>query len=461
MNSVCAPSDPLTVRRDGIDGYVDGSLYPSNFHVQFAPAWTDRMLVRHGMLPRRSPRGGFTLIDLGCGDGIGLIVNAASHPEGHFLGIDAIPGHVTRGANLAARCGIANATLRCETFEHALTTPLPAADYVMAQGVLSWVTPNNQAALFALAAKALKPGGVFTVGYNAMPGWSPILAFQRLLRAVAASLSGDPSERFEGACETIRASGLIGKSVFDWLDQKRETLPRDYFAHEYLNRHWQPFWSADVATMATAHGLVFAGSADARRLRDDFGLRAHERDGLAGLADRTARELGTDIAQNTWFRVDQFVKSPFVAASGADADTAWLDGWWASCQPAAAAVFASDGPAGTIRFENEAAHAILAALDDGPAILRSIGGLADADLLNTADALMFADVIRPAEPPAAVPAAAAINAAIRETTRQGLPVNALAGRYGPAALARDTIGTAGAETLARLGVAFVSGGEDR
>jgi SAM-dependent methyltransferase len=436
----------------GIDGYVDDSLYPSNFHVQFTPGWTDRMLVRHGMAPRRKPRGAFTLIDLGCGDGVGQIVTAASHPEGHFLGIDAIPGHVERGTALAARCQVDNVELRCATFEQALAQPLPSADYVTAQGVLSWVSPANQAALFAVAARALKAGGVFTVGYNSLPGWSPIMAFQRLLRTVAADQPGDPTERFESACEAIRQSGMIGQHVFDWFDPLRARLPRDYFAHEYINRHWEPFWSSDVAAMAAGHGLVFAGSAYAQRLRDDFAFRASERAGLAAFENPVARELAGDIALNCWFRIDQFIKPPFASVDEATVDAAWLDGWWSLQQPAAGAVFEAESAAGTLRFDNQAARAIMASLDAGPGRLRGTGDLSDADLLNTADALFFADMIRPAEPPAPTPAAGAVNQTIRESAGRDLPVNALAGRNGPAALARDEIVSAGPATLARLGI---------
>lgn len=436
----------------GIDGYGDDSLYPSNFHVQFTPSWTDRMLVRHGVTPRRKPRDAFTLIDLGCGDGVGQIVSAASHPEGHFLGIDAIPGHIERGAALAARCAVSNVALRCATFADVLADSLPAADYVTAQGVLSWVSPTNQAALFAIAARTLKPGGVFTVGYNSMPGWAPIMAFQRLLRAVAADRPGDPTERFESACDAIRQSGMIGQHVFDWLDPLRERLPRDYFAHEYINRHWEPFWSSDVAAMASAHGLVFAGSAYAQRLREDFAFRASERNGLAAFENPVARELAADIALNCWFRIDQFIKPPFASIDEASADAAWLDGWWALQRPAAEAAFETKSAAGTLRFDNDAARAIVAALDTGPGVLRGTAGLSAADILNTVDALFFADLIRPAEPPASTPAALAVNRAVRESAQQDLPINAFAGRNGPAGLARDEIVSAGSAALARLGV---------
>src|SRR5688500_7907169 len=80
-----------------IDGYVADALYPSTFHPAFAPAWLDAILTWKRVRPPRRPRGPFTLVDLGCGDGAGLILLAAAHPEGRFLGVDGMAEHVARG----------------------------------------------------------------------------------------------------------------------------------------------------------------------------------------------------------------------------------------------------------------------------------------------------------------------------------------------------------------------------
>lgn len=76
-----------TAASQSIDGYVGDSLYPSSFHPNFAPPNIDAMLVHAGIASPRghATRAPFTMADIGCGDGVGLILNAAAHPEGHFI----------------------------------------------------------------------------------------------------------------------------------------------------------------------------------------------------------------------------------------------------------------------------------------------------------------------------------------------------------------------------------------
>lgn len=384
------------------------------------------------------------MIDLGCGDGFGLLVNAAAYPEGRFIGIDAMPGHIGRGRALAKRLGVANVEFHRATFSEALALDLPSCDYATAQGILSWVTRDNQQALLSLAAKALRPGGVFTVGYNAMPGWAPVMPLQRLVRLHAEGRPGTPYERFSAALKAIKKGKLLGKELLDWFDNQAKDLPPDYFAHEYLNGHWEPMWSSDAITMVEAHGLSFAGPALSDRLRDDFAFRAAERKRLAAAGTGRAREVVADLIQTRWFRIDQYVKPPFATVT----DDGWPDEWWVSLIAPDQATWETTTHAGTLRFGNAAARAILAHLADGPGRISDIRGIGKADLCNSLDALMTANVLRPAEAPAETPCAAALNAMVRKES--GL--NGLAGRHGPFAWPRGQIDALNDAIARRLGL---------
>jgi hypothetical protein len=87
---------------------------------------------------------------------------------------------------------------------------------------------------------------------------------------------------------------------------------------------------------------------------------------------------------------------------------------------------------GRIGFDNRAARAILRHLESGPDRLDGIGGVSPADLLNTLDALWFADLIEPAEPPAAVPLAERANRVIAAATANA-PLGMAVGAHGIAA----------------------------
>ena len=423
------------------------------------------MLVRHGFAPPRGPRSPFTFVDLGCGDGIGLVVAAAAHPEGRFIGIDAMPGHIERGNTLIERLGLPNIELRCATFQDALHGISAQADYVMVQGVMSWVGPANQAAVLALAIHMLRPGGVASIGYNALPGWAWILPFQRLVHSLSQGLPGTPADRFEQARDRARAlsqaTGAIDATVFAWFDERFGRLPRDYFAHEYLNAHWAPMWCSDVMSAMTERGGQYVGDALTLCLREDFALKATWRAALDTIAAPAARAMARDLLINRWYRVDLYSKPDPIHQTTAlvplDAQAAMharMTQHWATGTTAYDASFKLQTPAGLIRFANDAARSILHGLQNGPAPLTAIQAsgnppLGTADLLNTTDALWMADLIRPVEPAAEVPLAVATNAALWATAHDATPMNGLVGRYGGVAVPRSSM-AAGLSAAVRL-----------
>ncbi len=442
----------MTGRPATVDGYVADSLYPSSFHQMFTPPWTDALLLHGGIAPPRGPRTAFTLIDLGCGDGVGLSLLAAAHPEARLVGLDALPGHIARGEDHARHVGLSNIRLTCATFQNALDMEGGRADYVACQGVLAWVSPENRAAVLRLAAHLLKPGGVLTIGYNCFPGWGQIAGFQRAVRALAAGRPGSPAERFEAAVATLRESGAIDKAIWDWFDPLIPKLPRDYFAHEYLNEHWQPLWADDAIGAAAQHDLHLVGEARPWRLRPDFALQKAWRTALDSIADIGARETAKDVMTHNWFRTDVYVKRPPRRLSNTEQTEARMAGWWASFIAADTASFEARTAAGTIRFGNEAARAIMARLESGPAPLMSVEGLAAADLLNTVDALFMAGLVCPVDPPSEVPLAKAMNQAICRMDAEGMAMNGLVGRHGAVGVDRGQIATLDAAQTLRLGL---------
>ena len=428
-----------------IDGYVADSDYPSAFHTRFQPTWIDAVLRLRGIDPPREPRGPFTLVDLGCGDGYGLIATAVAHPEARFVGIDAMHTHVARGNALIARLGLPNVALHCADFRTAATLPIPRADYVTAQGVLAWVSTANRAALLDLATRLLRPGGVFAVGYNALPGWQQVAPFQRLVRLLAQGHAGSPVERFEAAVAQARASGALASGVFAWLETLRTRMPADYFAHEYLDKHWAPCWADEVIRALRARGCSFACEASTVRLRDDLTLRSAWRAAVASMNDVAAREVAIDLFVNRWYRTDLYMRDGNPAEDrehGGDsmsssapraqkgsasraqersvaAARGRMDSWWRARASPEQASWTLDTPAGRVAFDNRAARAILVTLQAGPARLADLPGLRAPDLLNAVDALWLADLVHPAEPPADVPHATAFSAALAEGAAAG------------------------------------------
>ncbi|WP_353217786.1 class I SAM-dependent methyltransferase [Sandarakinorhabdus sp.] len=414
----------------GIDGYVDDEAYPSGLDQRFTPAWIDAILAQRGLAAPRQPRGPFTYVDLGCGDGVGLILLAAAHPEARFAGIDALADHVARGRALAAAIGLTNVSFQCATFEAADGIACGTADYVALRGVVTWVSTAAAGAALDLAAHLLRPGGTLAIGYNILPAWSPLIPFQRLIFDRAAALPGTGSQRFEAALAQLRAEGLIAQAVLDWLDAKRETLPAGYFPHEYLNRHWAPIWSGDLIAAMDGRGLRFAGNADPGRQRPEFLLRTAQRQALAAMADTGAREIATDTYLNCPFRTDYFLKADVPArADKAAIVPDRLRQVWTGHARADTATYAFTTAMGRIGFDNPAARAILCHLETGPGRLDTITGISAADLLNTLDALWLAGLVTPAEPPAIVPHSERTNQIVAAATAAA-PLGLMVGAHG-------------------------------
>ena len=385
------------------DGYVADSAYPSLLHQEFQPPWIDAALSIRGVVPPRADaKDPFTLVDLGCGDAIGLILAAASHPHGRFIGVDALPDHVARGQRAIDGIGLTNITLICGGFADLLDRADASADYVTAQGVLAWISEANRTAVMDLAAHWLKPGGALCIGYNAFPGWSQIAPFQALVRATALEQPGSSGERYDAAVRQVRESGTIADDVWAWLDALLDTIDPNYFAHEYLNAHWKPCWSGEVIAELSKRDCAFVGQAGRSKLRDDLCLTAEWRTTLAKFESVSSREIAQDLLTHCWFRRDLFVKLPAYAFDDGELIDRRLASWWclAAAGPTDVAM-SGETPAGEIDFDNDAARAILKQLDDGPACLAQLSDrFAAPDLLNSIDALMIAGLVTPVDPPA-------------------------------------------------------------
>lgn len=430
-----------------IDGYIADVPYPSNFHSFLQPPWTDWNLERRGIRPPRDPSSPFEYVDLGCGDALGLIATAVSHPQGRFTGVDAMPEHVDSGRRLIEAAEVGNVTLHCADFSGAAELASGEADYVVAQGVLAWVSESARGGLLDLAATWLRPGGAFTVGYNAFPGWSQVAGLQRLVAALAKAETGSSVERFGKALEAVRETGIFDASVWEWLDPLRERLPPAYFAHEYLNGHWQPCWSGDVIAALDRRGLDFVGQAGAARMREDLSYPAEWREALAKMPTAAARELAADLRSGTWYRQDIYMKRPHARLDDAGQQARVLARWWLLTEPADQVEFRHTTPAGTFEFDNPAARAIVAALGEGPRPLSAIEGFAPADLVNTIDALYAAGSAYPMDPPVENDASR-FNRLLCE---QGHASGGTATRYGALPLDPATWAQLSEDDLRRLG----------
>ena len=297
-------------------GYFTGAGYTYDAQSEPSP----ERLAFLALLNRHRPpevSGPFQLLELGCGQGVQLCLQAANYPQAHFLGIDFNAEHIAHARSLAAATGLGNIS-----FEQADFLELEQAaggcmtwgefDFTVAHGILSWVSPEVRLSLMRLAERALRPGGLFYLSYNTLPGWLPMLPFQHCVSSLQGPL-GDGQPALDAARELFQglrqANGLVFGSQRDLalrLDGLSKLDPT-YLLHEYNNSHWQPLYANEVIEPLRELGLRYLGSAT---LVENFEglLPVPAQQQIQRQNDPALRELVRDLVTNQSFRRDVYVK---------------------------------------------------------------------------------------------------------------------------------------------------------
>ncbi len=380
-----------------LGGYVTDIPYLRDFKGMLAPAWLDHVALIGGVEP--PGRGdGFAWCDLGCGQGVTAIILAATHPQGAFYGIDAMPAHIDHARRLAAEAGIANLRLDLADFAAATGLDLPPFDYIVAHGVYSWVDAAGQAALRGFVDRHLKPGGLVYVSYNAMPGWGRDLPFQHLARELGLILPGDAAAGFAAAAEIARtladagAPALAASATLADLKARPQDYAPAYLVHEFMPAGWRPLYVTEMRPQMAAIGLAPVGSATLIENFDALVFGDEARAILRGVADPDARELVRDFLLDQRLRCDVFDRGNR-RLDPAERGRRLLASSYALARPAPTIRYATTTPAGGLVYDTPSARAIVAALATGP---RPLDSLAEApDLLETLLTLCAAGAAMP------------------------------------------------------------------
>lgn len=295
-------------------GYFFDRGYIYAAYPEFSPERLAFLALLHGHRPPELNQP-FRCLELGCGQGFSLCLQAAAYPQAQFLGLDLKAEHIAHGRALASGGGLTNASFALADFNSLEQQPLPnwgEFDIVTAHGVLGWVSPNTGAKLMAAAAAALRPGGLFYVSYNCQPGWLAALPFQATVKLFQQHL-GDGQPALDATLKLfsdLQAAGAIYPKVQPNLAIRLETMAKQdpaYLLHEYNHRDWQPQYADQVIRQAASLDLEFLGSAS---LPDGFlGLLPEAfRPLLLQQSEPDRRELVRDLLINQSFRRDVYVK---------------------------------------------------------------------------------------------------------------------------------------------------------
>jgi methyltransferase-like protein/protein-L-isoaspartate O-methyltransferase len=246
------------------------------------------------------------VLDVGCGDGENLLAAAAMFPASTFVGIDSAERPIEDGRERAEAWGIDNLDLHALDLT-AMPTSLGPFDYIIANGVYSWVPDAVRDGLLRLFAERLTPNGVAFVSYNALPGGH----LRRLTREMMLYHT-DGIEAPQKRVEQSRAlldfliDGQPQESAYlAMLEDERDRSNRytdEHFFHDHIAEFNRPFYFHEVAAHADRHGLRYLAEADFAAMQD----RAFPPQTRAVLdqlgGDRIRREQVLDFLRNRMFR---------------------------------------------------------------------------------------------------------------------------------------------------------------
>jgi SAM-dependent methyltransferase len=397
--AVASKAEPVATK-----GYITDVPYVRGFISSIAPAVLDHVALVRGFAPPARERG-FTYCDLGCGQGVTTAVLAATHSAGVFYGIDFMPDHIDHARRFASEASASNAIFHRADFKTAAGFDLPRFDYIVCHGVYAWVNDQVQTDLRHFIDLHLKPGGLVYLSYNALPGWATEFPFQRLVRSLGETVDGDSRKRVTAAIDIVLAlaaakvPALTESFMVKELEARRDRFSPFYLAHEYMQVDWRPLYVTDMRAAMAGIGLMPVGSASLMENFDSYVLGAKARERIASIVDENARELVRDYYLDQRFRRDVFTRDG-QKLSQEKQRSRLLNSTFTLRLRSSKVEYVRRTAAGRLSFDNEAARAIVAALQNGPRRLVDIVDttkLDSQDILANALTLSAAGIAAPVE----------------------------------------------------------------
>lgn len=299
---------------DWTAGYVADIGYTYGYYPELNPLRVQLALATSGVVcPPMA-----TACELGFGQGLSVNLHAAASTV-QWHGTDFNPAQAAFARELGAASG-ADVRLHDNAFaEFARRADLPDFDFIGLHGVWSWINDENRTCIVDFVHRKLKVGGVFYVSYNTLPGWSSFAPMRHLMTQHAAVMGAAGfglTRRIEDAlvfAEALLATdpqfGRAHPTVRQRLAYLRG-LSRDYLAHEFFNRDWQPMHFAETAAWMARAKLSHVCSANPLDAVDELNLGEAQRGLLSTLPDPLFRESVRDFMTNQPFRKDYWVKGP-------------------------------------------------------------------------------------------------------------------------------------------------------
>ena len=422
-------------------GYVTDIPYTPQFHRETTPNW---LAIAGLLLGHRPPdlAKPFAYADIGCGPGLTALTVAATSPHADVWAFDFNPAHIESGRAMADAAGLTNIHFVEASFDDIAAMPagtLPAFDFMVAHGVLSWVSQENAATLIRVMGQRLRPGGLAYVSYNTGAGWAGMGPLRLLMHQVAQATNLRSDLAVPAMWDYLDRLKQGGASYFQAhpnletrLEQMRRQDPR-YLAHEFLNEHWRTLQCADVFAAMADVKCTFIGSSSLPDNIDAFSVPPGLAPLMAEARDPIMRETLRDLATQQSFRRDIFRRgTPTMPQPEHHALLDKTALGWTGQTIVGDVIFRT--PLGNMTGKAEAYRPLMDRLQAGPMTIgeaRSVGVFPNLPLVELLQGIAlllggFAHPVNPGDSAAARQATARLNRAIAATNAAGAEIPLLA-----------------------------------
>jgi trans-aconitate methyltransferase len=258
------------------------------------------------------------VLELGCGEGMNLLPLAERFPKAEFIGVDFSARQIKTAETARAACGIPNARFICTDLRE-WRPETGIADYIIANGVYSWVPADVRDRLLAICAEALSPNGVAYVSYNTLPGWGLPGGVRQFLLGEIASKSGAEAQMahaghvLDAMAQAMKDQpGSYAADLRDTITDMRQKPPELLF-HDELAAVNEPCTFLEFTGHAARHGLQYVAEAHYATMQFD-NVPAAMRDALSPIQpDFVRTQQFMDVLFQRWLRNSLVSRTPVAA----------------------------------------------------------------------------------------------------------------------------------------------------
>jgi SAM-dependent methyltransferase len=360
---------------DWAEGYNTETEYTAHFYAELLPAHLDLCCLLAGAAPPLlDAPGRFRYCELGCGNGLTLLIAAAANPDAEFIGIDFMPAHIVNAQAMAAEAGLANVRFLELSFEEANALPmqdLGEFHYMVLHGIYSWVSPQNRQEIVRFIRRRLRTGGMVYNSYNALPGWSATMPVRGAMLLKAQSTVGEGPARTREAIGFVERLQALQARAFKAAPQSASVIaqiqrqPVNYVAQEYLNQDWHPQYCHEVMAEMASAKLELVGSATLPENYDSYRFSDVQQAFIKEQPTQALQELCRDFFAATRFRRDIYVRGKR-RLDDAEQVARLREARFLLCVPPHRVKFEIELGPGKLRFDEPAAHRLAELLQAGP-----------------------------------------------------------------------------------------------